>query len=121
MDFNQVTLTGNITADAKLLKISSDKYALNFTVACNMGTRSNGNDDVYFFDCSLYNNIALSLEQYLKRGKEVALSGTLKMNFYLDKKGAKKKHSYVNVENIKLASSINAYKEENNENSRNNK
>ncbi|MBN2965255.1 single-stranded DNA-binding protein [Sulfurospirillum sp. T05] len=102
MDFNTITITGNVTADAKLRKIGDNKHALNFAIVCNMGTRPNGQPDSLYTDCTIYDNFALAMEKYIKRGRGVVVMGTLKQNQFTDKTGTKQIHHYVSVTNLKL-------------------
>jgi len=103
MDINVVVLTGNVTADSKLLKIGEGKHALNFAVACNMGTKLNGEKDTTYFDCVMYDNYAKAMEPHIKRGRGLTLQGTQKENHYINADGKKVTHKYVVVGSLKLA------------------
>lgn len=81
-DVNQVIIIGRLTRDAEL-KYTSGGYAIgSFSVAVNR-RRKNGDqwvEEASFFDVSLFGKSAESLNQYLVKGKQVAVQGELRQD-----------------------------------------
>ena len=81
-DINHVTLVGRLVRDAELKYISSGQAVCKFSVAVNK-RRKNGEqwvDEPNFFDITLWGRLGESINQYLTKGKQVALEGELRQD-----------------------------------------
>ncbi len=81
-DINHVVLVGRLTRDAELRYTPSGTAVCNFAVAVNR-RRKNGDEwseEVSFFDIVLWGRQGESLNQYLIKGKQVAIDGELRQN-----------------------------------------
>ncbi len=81
-DVNHVVLVGRLTRDAELRYTSSGIAVCNFAVAVNR-RRKNGDEwseEVSFFDIVLWGRQGEALNQYLVKGKQVAVDGELRQN-----------------------------------------
>jgi single-strand DNA-binding protein len=81
------TLTGRLTADAKVSVVNNDKKVVNFSIAMNDSYRSNGETvrTTTYVDCAYWINEAVG--EYLKKGLIVTLFGRLGSRAWLDKDG----------------------------------
>ncbi|MGF7108199.1 single-stranded DNA-binding protein [Treponema pedis] len=81
-DINHVVLVGRLTRDAELRYTSSGIAVCNFAIAVNR-RRKNGDEwseETSFFDVVLWGRQGESLNQYLIKGKQVAIDGELRQN-----------------------------------------
>ena len=81
------TLTGRLTADAKVSVVNGDKKVVNFSIAMNDSYRSNGETvrTTTYVDCAYWINEAVG--EYLKKGLVVQLFGRLGARAWNDKDG----------------------------------
>ncbi len=81
-DINHVVLVGRLTRDAELRYTASGIPVCNFAIAVNR-RRKNGDEWVEegnFFDIVLWGRQGEALNQYLVKGKQVAIDGELRQN-----------------------------------------
>lgn len=81
-DVNHVTLIGRLTRDADLKYTSSGMAVCKFAIAVNK-RRKNGDqwvEEANFFDIVLWGRSGESLNQYLVKGKQIAVEGELRQN-----------------------------------------
>lgn len=79
-DINHVVLVGRLTRDAELKYIPSGQALSKFSIALNR-KRKNGDqwvDEANFFDIVLWGRQAEAINQYLVKGKQVAIDGELR-------------------------------------------
>ena len=85
---NQVVLIGRLTRDPELRFIQSTGDAVaRFGIAVNREYSKQKEAD--FFNIVVFRKPAENCAQYLKKGRLVAINGTLKNNNYEDKNGVK--------------------------------
>lgn len=79
-DLNRVILIGRLVRDAELKYTNTGTPIINFSIAINEQYNFNGNKKEYvnYFDIVLWGKIAESLNQYLSKGKQIAISGKLR-------------------------------------------
>ena len=79
IDMNTVFLVGNLTRDIELKYTNSGYPIGNMSIASNKRIKNGENweDKANFFDLKLYGKRAESLQQYLTKGKKIALEGEL--------------------------------------------
>ena len=81
-DVNHVILIGRLTRDAELKYTSGGMAVCKFAIAVNK-RRKNGDqwvEEANFFDIVLWGRSGESLNQYLVKGKQVAVEGELHQN-----------------------------------------
>lgn len=81
-DVNHVILIGRLTRDAELKYTSGGMAVCKFAIAVNR-RRKNGDqwvDEASFFDIVLWGRSGESLNQYLVKGKQVAVEGELRQD-----------------------------------------
>lgn len=86
---NRLTIIGNLTADPVLNTTSTGKKVCNFNVAVNRrGRQLEGQPDADFFRVSVWDKLAESCQQYLVKGKKVAVVGSVSLHLYTGNDGA---------------------------------
>ena len=82
MAVNHVVEIGNLTRDAEMKYLSSGTAALKFSIAVNERRKQGEQwvDEANFFDVVLHGKSAENLNQYLVKGKQVAVEGKLHQN-----------------------------------------
>lgn len=81
-DVNHVLLIGRLTRDAELKFLSSGMAVANFSIAVNKRRKQGEQwvEEGHFFDIVLWGRTAETLNQYLLKGKQVAVDGELTQN-----------------------------------------
>lgn len=86
-DTNVVTIVGRLTRDAEMKYGNSGTAVCSFSIANNRRKKVGDNyeDEVSFFDCVIFGNTAENLGQYLLKGKQVLVNGSLVQDRWNDK------------------------------------
>jgi single-strand DNA-binding protein len=100
MQMNNWNFTGNVGKDATLKYTPKNDAVLQFTVAVKSGYGANENTT--WVTCSLWGKRAESLEMYVKKGQQVAISGEANNRKWQDKEGADRYSLEVRVNEIEL-------------------
>ncbi|MBB6213250.1 single-stranded DNA-binding protein [Borreliella californiensis] len=107
-DINSLVLSGRLTRDSELSYTESGMAVLRFSVANNRRMKKNDEwiDYPQYFDCVIFSKRAESLNDYLKKGKQVVVSGSLKYESWQDRNtGDKKSKVNIFVDNLQMFSS----------------
>jgi single-strand DNA-binding protein len=102
-DINTVTLVGRLTRDVEL-KYTSGGFAIAALSLAQNQRRKKGEhweDEAHFFDCKMLGKRAESVAQYLTKGKQVAIRGTLQQERW-EKDGQKRSKVVVLVDDLQL-------------------
>lgn len=80
----QVTMiAGNVGKDAVLRRTGNGDAVLGFSVAVDNGKDKNGNKrDSTWYSCSIWGKRAESLENYIKKGTKLTLTGRAGVDVY---------------------------------------
>lgn len=102
-DINMVVLVGRLTRDPEMRYTNSGVAVCKFSLAVNRRKRSGDSwsDEVSFFDISLWGKQAESLNNYLVKGKQVAIQGELRQSRW-EQDGQKRSRIEVVANNIQL-------------------
>ena len=95
---NSITLTGNLGRDAETRYLSDGTAVCGFSVADSMGR----DKPSIWWNCSLFGKRADALSQYLTKGQQVTVIGTVTEREYNDKDGQKRKSMDVRVQDVAL-------------------
>lgn len=81
-DLNRVTLIGRLTRDAELKYTNSGLAVCKLGLAVNYRKRSGDQwaDEVSFFDVTIFGRQGESINQYLQKGKQIAVDGELRQD-----------------------------------------
>ena len=88
---NKVFLIGNLTRDPELTETASGVPVCHFSIAVNRNYQSqDGERQTDFFNCTAWRAMAETIARYTKKGKKVAVSGSIQIRNYEDNQGAKR-------------------------------
>jgi len=96
---NSVSLIGRLTDDQTLRFTNDGKPVGNFSVAVDTGYGDK--KDTSFFSCVLFGKLAETLNQYLTKGKQIGLTGSLRQNRW-EKDGQKNSRVEIVVRDVQL-------------------
>jgi single-strand DNA-binding protein len=102
---NSVTLTGGLTADMELKYSTSGKPFGRFSLGTTQSRKEGDRwvEQSHYFDCVLLGRTAEALQQYLVRGKQVAIIGTLQQNRWQDRQtGQNRSRVEIKIRDIQL-------------------
>lgn len=105
-DFNQVTLVGRLTRDPELRAIPSGQPVAQIGLA--VGHKYKGQDGVLreettFIEISCWGKLAETVSRYMKKGRQILVSGRLKFDSWDDKQtGQKRSKLYVVAEQVQF-------------------
>ena len=88
-DFNTVVLLGRLTRDPELKYVANGAPVCSFSVATNHRyTKSDGEkaESVTFIDVDVWRRLAELCSQFLKKGRQVLVTGVLKQDRWIDTK-----------------------------------
>lgn len=98
---NSLTITGNLGKDAETRYLADGTAVCGFSVADSMGREKPS----IWWNCALFGKRAESLGQYLTKGQQVTVIGTVTEREFTDKDGQKRKSMDVRVQDIALQGS----------------
>ena len=100
---NKVTLVGRIGKDPELKYTPSGSAVCKFTVATDNGKDSNGEKRVPdWHNIVVWEKQALNCAQYLKKGREVAIEGSIHTRSWDDQNGVKKYMTEIKAHNVEF-------------------
>ena len=95
---NIITVAGNLGKDAELRTTPKGESVLSFSVADNQGK----DKPTIWWNCSLWGKRAEALSQYLTKGQQVTVAGSVSEREWTDKEGNARKSMDVRVNEIAL-------------------
>lgn len=88
---NKVILVGNLTRDPELRQTPSGVSICSFAIAVSRDySNAEGNREADFFNINVWREKGENCHKYLKKGKKVAIVGSLQTRSYEDKDGIKR-------------------------------
>lgn len=104
MSLNQVSVTGNLGADAELRSTRGGTPVLTFALAVNERVKQadgTWGDKASWIDCVLFGTRAQALADWLRKGSKVAVQGRLRTSTW-ERDGVSHKRTEVVVEEVDL-------------------
>ena len=101
MNVNKVMLTGRLVADPDVHHTKDSKPVVSFRLAVNRYTKKGEESKADFFRCVAFNGLAKVCEEYLKKGKLVAIVGQLKTSQY-ESEGKKQSSTEIVIDNLQM-------------------
>ena len=101
---NRVMLTGRITRDPILEHTKTGTPLSQFTIATNRPVMRDGERQVDFITCVIWNKAAENLVKYQRKGNLLGIQGELRVDTY-ESDGKRKYKSYVLVEEVEYLES----------------
>lgn len=88
---NKITIIGNLTRDPEIAETPTGVTVCKFAVAVNRNYKDdNGEVVTDFFNVVAWRTLAETCGKYLRKGKKVAIVGTLQNRSYTDRDGIKR-------------------------------
>ena len=88
---NKVFLIGNLTRDPELRETASGVPMCRFAIAVTRPYSSqDGERQTDFFNCTAWRSMAETIARYTKKGKKVAVTGSIQLRNYEDNQGVKR-------------------------------
>jgi single-strand DNA-binding protein len=88
---NKVFLIGNLTRDPELRETPSGVAMCRFAIAVQRPYSSqDGERQTDFFECTAWRGLGETIARYTKKGKKVAVVGSVQIRNYEDNQGAKR-------------------------------
>lgn len=106
-DLNTVTIVGRLTREAEIRYSQAGGALVRFSIAVNRRKRTaegNWEDEANFFDCVYFGKSAESVNQYLEKGRQVAIQGELRQSRW-EQDGQNRSRVEIWVNNLQLLSS----------------
>ncbi|MCX7788644.1 MAG: single-stranded DNA-binding protein [Spirochaetes bacterium] len=102
-DINHVVLVGRLTRDAQLKYTNSGIAISTFAIAINRRIKQGERwtDEAHFFDITLFGKQAEAINQYLRKGNQVAIEGELRQDRW-EQDGQKRSKIVIVANNIQL-------------------
>jgi single-strand DNA-binding protein len=102
-DINRVVLVGRLTRDSETKFTQGGQAVCKFSIAVNRKRKAGDQweDEANFFDAVLWGRQAESLNQYLVKGKQIALDGELRQDRW-EQDGQKRSRIEIVAHNIEL-------------------
>lgn len=109
---NKVVLIGRLTRDPELRVIpSSGKAVANFTLAVDRIYTKEQEAD--FFRVTVWGKQAENVAEYLKKGSQCAVSGSVHINKYTDRDGNMRHSTDINADRVQFLSKAGASNQDN--------
>lgn len=103
---NQVICVGRIVENPQVKELEGGKKVSNITIAVPRSYKNaNGEYETDFVDCSLWNHVAESTSEYVKKGDLIGIKGYLKTEIYEKEDGTKQKVTRVEADRVTFLSS----------------
>lgn len=104
---NKIILMGRLTRDPETMYSQGDSTMAiaKFTLAVDRRFKRQGEPDADFFNCTAFRKQAEFVQNYLKQGTKVVLSGRVQNDNYTNKDGVKVYSVQIIVEEIEFAES----------------
>ena len=103
-DLNCVFIVGRLTRDMTLTYTSGGMAIGKFSLAVNRKKKSGEQwiDEASFFDVTCFGKTAENLKQYMTKGKQVGVDGSLHQDRWQDDSGQTRSRVVINADNIQL-------------------
>ena len=103
-DLNCVFIVGRLTRDMEVRYTSGGMAIGKFSLAVNRKKKSGDQwvDEASFFDVTCFGKTAENLKQYMPKGKQVGVDGSLHQDRWQDDSGQTRSRVVINADNIQL-------------------
>jgi single-strand DNA-binding protein len=100
VNFNSLTIVGNVTRDPEVRTTASGKTVANFSVAVN--NKIGGKESTDYFRVTAWERQAEIVEQYVRKGSLVMITGRVTLDEYENKEGVKHASMVVTASTLTL-------------------
>lgn len=102
MDINATFQIGRLTRDCDFKYSSNGASIMEFTIAVNHRKGKDGSEPVSYFTVKLFGKLAEAIKDYMKKGKQVGVSGYLKQDRWEGPNGEKREKVVIVCEEIEM-------------------
>jgi len=103
---NKVMLIGRLTRDPEMRYTQAGLAVASFSIAVDrVAKNQDGSKKTDFFRCNAWRQKAEFVNQYVGKGRLVAIDGRIELNEYIDKDGAKRFSTDIVCDNVELLDS----------------
>lgn len=99
---NNITVLGRIGREPELKHTASGTAILNFPIADSKKVQ--GNEITTWFDCSIFGTRAEKLQQYIRKGEQITVSGSIELQKWTGQDGVEKSKIALNVSDVGFVS-----------------
>src|SRR4030042_491034 len=103
LEFNSITMAGNIVNDPELRQTGSGTAVVNFRLACNIKLSADSSK-VTFIDVATFGNTAEAVHTYCKKGSNVLVTGRLDEDQWSGEDGQKRFKHFITASLVKFVS-----------------
>ena len=105
-DTNVIVVTGRLTRDAELKYTNGGTGLCAFSIATNRRAKKGDDwvDEASFLDVAWFGKLAEKLHQYMVKGKQVCITGSLKQDRW-EQDGVKRSRVQIIADNVQLLGS----------------
>lgn len=101
---NKTIIIGNLTRDPEKRVLENDLTCSVFTVAVNRRVRQGQPQQADYFRVTAWRGLGDLCQQYLTKGRKVAVEGTIRAHAYLGNDGAARASLELTAENVEFVS-----------------
>lgn len=103
---NRLMIIGNLTRDPETRTTPAGQNVCNFTVAVNRRQKNaNGQQEADFFRVAAWNQLGQNCQQYLAKGRKVAVVGPVSVHTYQGSDGQTRAQLSVMAQDVEFLSS----------------
>lgn len=102
---NKVILMGRLTRNPELKQLASGTLVANFTLAVSRRFKSEGQPEADFIPIVAWGKTAEFVDNYFRKGQQVAIAGRLQVRQWDDKEGKRRYLTEVVAEEVYFADS----------------
>lgn len=102
---NSVNIMGRLTKDPDVRYSAEGKAFGRFSIAVKRRFAKDGENPTDFFDCICFGKTAEFLDKYIQKGRNVAVSGSLRQDSFVDRNGQKRQSVQIVADTIDFADS----------------
>lgn len=104
---NKVILIGRLVADPEIRSTNSGTKVASYRLAVDRRKKSDGTQEADFFTCIAWDKSASFVQQYLSKGRKIAVEGRLQSRTYDAQDGSKRSVVEVMVDSHEFCDSNN--------------
>jgi single-strand DNA-binding protein len=99
---NKVILVGRLTKDAEIRTTQTGKKVASFSIAVDDGKDSSGQRLTSYFNCTAWDSLADLIEQFVKKGHRLAVTGKLQNRSWDKPDGTKGYATDISVRELEM-------------------
>lgn len=88
---NECIFIGNLTRDPEVRSVGSEHRVARFTLAVNSGRRKDGEEQVAYIDCEVWDKAADVIAKYITKGSKLCVQATARTESWADKASGQKR------------------------------